>query len=105
VKLVGANALFARRHQEDGLKPHMQRDVAGLEDGADLDGEWLAALIALVSADPGTLAAHLADALDTATVGADRTVWPYASLDEPIRRSLIVEVLVGKDGRHGLSPC
>ena len=105
VQLVGADGLLARRHEEDGLKPDVQRDVAGLEDGPDLHGERFAALVALVGPDPGALAAHLADALDAAAVRADRTIGPDASLDEPIGGGLIVEVLVGKDGRHGLSPC
>jgi hypothetical protein len=37
----------------DRLKPHMQRNMARLEDGPNLDGEGLAAGIALVDADAG----------------------------------------------------
>lgn len=59
VKLVARNALLAGRHQEDCLEPKAHGDVAGLEDGPNLHGEGLAALVALVSADPGGLAAHL----------------------------------------------
>jgi hypothetical protein len=37
----------------------MQFDVARFKDGANLYGEWLAALVAFVSADPGGCAFHL----------------------------------------------
>ena len=39
------------------------RDVAILKNGPDLHGELFAALVALVKADAGALAAHLADAI------------------------------------------
>src|SRR3982750_4149361 len=42
VKLVRADALLARHHQEDRLKPEMQLDMAALKDGAHFDGEGLA---------------------------------------------------------------
>jgi hypothetical protein len=102
VQLVGADALLARRHQVDGLQPHVHGHMARLEDRAYLDREGLPALIALVGADPSALAAHLADALDAAAVRADGAVGPEAGLDEPIGGRLIVEVAVGENGRHGL---
>ena len=48
---------FDSSNQEHRLQPDVQRDVAALEDGADFDGEGLAALVALVEADAGGLAA------------------------------------------------
>ena len=51
--------------------------MAVLENGADLDGELLAALVAFPEADPGALALHFADALDAAAVRANRAFRPY----------------------------
>jgi len=66
--------------------------VRSLKDGADLDGEGLAALVALIGADAGGLAAHEADPLDAATMRADRAFGPDARLDVAIGRFLIVEM-------------
>ena len=55
VKLVAADARLAGRHQEHRLQPMAHRYVACLEHGANLHSERLAALVALVSADPGGL--------------------------------------------------
>ena len=41
-----------------------------------IHGEGLAALVALVNADAGALALHLADALDAAAMRANRAVRP-----------------------------
>ena len=59
VKLVAGDALLAAGQQIDGLQPQVQRDVALLEDGADLHAELLAAGVALVEADAGALPAIL----------------------------------------------
>ena len=67
--------------------------MAGLEHGAYLDGEGLPALIALVGADPGALAAHLADALDAAAMRADRALRPNAGLNPRIGGFFVVEML------------
>ena len=56
MKLVRADALLATRHQKDPLQPDIQLEVAGLENGADLDRERLAAVPALVDAKTGALA-------------------------------------------------
>src|SRR5256885_615465 len=79
-QLVRADALLAAGDQIHGLKPHMQRNLAALEDGAHADGEGLPALIALVEADTGRFAAHQADALDAAAMRASRAFRPHASL-------------------------
>lgn len=53
MQLIRADALLAGRHEENGLQPQVQRNVRGFKDGADLDGEGLAAGVALANADPG----------------------------------------------------
>ena len=98
LQLVRADALLARRNQEDGLQPDMHRDVTGLKYGSDLDGKGLAAVIALVSAYAGAFAAHLADALVSATVRAYRAIGPKVLFNELIGRFFVVEVRGGKDG-------
>jgi hypothetical protein len=50
--------------------------VAVFENGGDFDGELLAALVALPEADAGSLAAHLADPLDTPAMRANRAIGP-----------------------------
>ena len=95
VKLVAADAFLAGADQIDRLKQQVHRNVACLKDGTDLDREWLAALVALVSADPGGLAAHLADPFHAAAVRADRAVSPNALLYIRIRSFSIVELGAG----------
>src|SRR5580658_4164501 len=56
VKLIGADTLLAGRYEEDCLQPEVQRDMAVLEDGADLHGKGLAAGVALPNAKAGALA-------------------------------------------------
>src|SRR5258705_10514720 len=82
VKLVAANALLAGRHQEDRLQPMAHGDVAGFEDGANLHGEGLAALVALVSANAGALAAHLGNALHAAAMRAYAPIRPEPSFNQ-----------------------
>lgn len=60
------------------MQPQVHWDVAGFEGGIGLDGERLAAGIALVGTDPGGPAAELAGALGFAAVGAHTTVRPDA---------------------------
>ena len=69
-------------------------DVAGLEYGANLHGEGLAALVALISADPGGFAAHLGNTLYAAAMRANRTVGPNPSLYESVGGLFVVEVLI-----------
>ena len=98
MQLIGADALLAAGYQEDSLKPEIHRDMAGFENGANLDGKGLAAVIALVSAYAGTLAVHLADALHAATVGAYWATRPKMGLYELVSGLFIVKVFCGKNG-------
>src|SRR3569623_1828993 len=100
VKLVRADALLAARDQVHCLKPKVHGDVRGFKDGADLHGEGLTALVALVSANAGRLALHLADALHTPAMRADRTVRPDARLDISVGGFFVVEVRCGKGAAH-----
>src|ERR1700739_470495 len=51
-QLMAADALLARAEQERRLKPLVQRNVALLENSADLDGKLLAAGVTLFQTDP-----------------------------------------------------
>jgi len=75
-ELVAADTLLAGAKQVHRLQPDIHRDVAVLENGPDLDGELLPALVALPKPDTGRFAAHLADPLDTSTMGANRAFRP-----------------------------
>ena len=103
VQLVRANPLLAGADQEDRLQPDMKLDVAGLEDGPDFDGEWLAADIALVGAYAGALALQLADAFKGAAVRAYALFGPDPSLDKFICCFFVVEVGFREYG-HGFDP-
>lgn len=103
VKLIAADPLLRRAQQEDRLKPDMQLDVAGLEDGSNLDGEGLAAGIAFIDADTGALAAQRAALADRAAMGANPTVRPNVRLYEGVSGCLVVILGFGKNG-HRLSP-
>ena len=98
VQLVAANALFAGAHQVDRLQPDVHGNVAGLEKGADLYGEGLATLVALVRADPGGLATHLGHALALATLRASRSMWPNPRLNIGVSGFFVVKLGAGQDG-------
>ena len=55
-ELKGANALLGRSHELSGQHPLAEWDVGALHDGADGDGEGLAAVLALVDAGARALA-------------------------------------------------
>lgn len=80
------------------MEPYAHRDMAGLEDGSDLYGKWLAAVLALVHADAGALALHLAILLDATTVRANRTTRPDTGFRESIGGYAVMEVRGRKDG-------
>ena len=87
------------------MQPQAQRDMAGLEDGSDLDGEGFAAVVAFVGAYAGALATHLSDALHATAMRAYRPTRPKARLYEFIRGFFIMEVGGGKNGlAHDCSP-
>ena len=104
VQLVGTHAFLAGCHQVHRLQPDMQLDVAGLEYGADLDSERLAAGVALIDPDPGALALEWPAFVDDAAVRAWPTICPQPRLNEPIGGFFTVKMWGGKDGRHGVSP-
>jgi hypothetical protein len=102
MKLVAADTLFARAQQIHSLDPKPHWDVARFENGPYLYGELLAALVALVQADPGRVAAHLADALGAAAMRADRAVGPHMGFNPSVSRFLVVEGVGFDHGfRHG----
>src|SRR5262249_34295837 len=92
-KLVGADPLLRRRKQEHRLQPKPHRHVRGLEHGADLHGKGLAALVALVRADAGALAAHLGDAIHAAAMRADWAFRPHTGLYPVVGGLLVLKVL------------
>ena len=100
VKLVARKALLAPGDQIHRLKPDVHRNLAVLKDGADLDGERLAALIALPQARAGGLALELADALHAAAMRADGAIRPQPRLNVSVGRFFVVKVRGGKV-RHG----
>ena len=99
MQLVAADALLRSANQVDRLKPDVHLDVAGLENGPDLDGERPASLVALVCADAGGLAAHLGYALALATLGAGSAMRPDPRLNIVVCGLLIVKVW-GAEVRH-----
>src|SRR5207244_2172321 len=94
-----------RAQQEHRLKPDMQLNMAGLENGSDLDGEWLPAIVALIDADPGAFAAQCPTAINRTAMGANPTVRPDMSLYESVGGGFAMILRFRKNGRHGLSPC
>jgi hypothetical protein len=73
----------------------VERDARVLEHGADLDGELLAAIAALVESDPDALfdvRPDLADTAKGAAVRANRTFRPQYPLKESERRFVAVEL-------------
>jgi hypothetical protein len=104
VQLVGAHAFLAGTHQMHCLQPDMQLDVAGLEDGPDLDGERLAASVALIDPDAGAVTFQRSALVDNAAMRARAPVRPESPFHEPIGGFIAMEMCGGKDGRHGVSP-
>lgn len=98
LQLDAADTLLAGAKQVNGLQPRLQLDMAGLEDGAHLHGEGLTAGIALVEADPGGFAAHLADAIRTLAMEAYWSVWPEFALYERICGFFIMKVRDAENG-------
>ncbi len=103
-ELVGAHTLLAGAKQVHCLQPDMQFNMAGLEDGADLDSKGLAAGVAFVHPDAGALAPQWPALVDNAAVRTWPAIGPQPRLDEPIGGFFAMEMIGGKDGRHGVSP-
>jgi hypothetical protein len=104
MQLVGAHALLAGAQQVHCLQPDMQFDMAGLEDGADLDSEGFAAGVAFVDANAGALALQRPALVNDAAVRAWPAVGPQSPLDKPISGFFAVKMCGRKDGWHGVSP-
>jgi hypothetical protein len=105
LKLAGADPLLARAKQVDGLQPHSQRQVTILEDGSNLDGELLTAGIALVKSYASGFAREFADVLfGRAAMRANRASRPKARFNIGVSGLFVVEMIFGKNGRHGISP-
>ena len=83
-----------------GLQPQIQLDVARFKDGADLDGERLAARIALPNTHAGALTSQLAAVVDYAAVRAVATVRPKMLFDVIECSFFVVEVRGGKGAAH-----
>jgi hypothetical protein len=73
----------------------MQLDVAGFEDGADLDGKWFAAGITLVDADPGALALQRAAFVHDAAMQAETPIAPHMRLHEGV--GVFLAMVLGSD--------
>lgn len=94
-------------NEEDGLQPDVHRNVAVFENGADFDGERLAAVAALVDADPGGLAFQLCAVPDHAALGAHGAARPEAGFYELVGGFLVMEVRSREDGfviAHSTAP-
>lgn len=84
------------------MQPDSKRDMAILEDGADFNGEWLFAGVALVSADTGAFPAQLVHAMSFAAFRADGTVRPNAGFNPSIGSFLVMKMIAGKNGHDTL---
>lgn len=106
LKLTARNAFLARAKQMDRLQPETKRKMAILENGADLDGEGLAAAVALAEARTGGLAIQAANLVaNRPAMRADGTVGPEPGFDVLEGGSLGMEVIGGKDRiGHLLAP-
>ena len=93
LKLAGADAFLGRAHPEDRLEPVPHGGVAILEDGPDLHGEGLTALVALPEADPGGLAGEAPNpgGIAVPAVRADRAIRPQMGLDVLVSGGFVVE--------------
>ena len=65
MELVGANALLARRHKGERLKPDIQLDVAAFHDRLGGDAEILTALLGVAAPDARLLGAVMAPSRST----------------------------------------
>lgn len=94
MKLIRANAFLAGNHKEHRLKPKVHRHMAGLENSSNFYSKGLAALIALISADPGAFALHFGNAIKAAAMRANRAFGPYAGLYPSVCGLFFVEVFI-----------
>jgi hypothetical protein len=78
--------------------------MAGLEYGADFEGERLAAGVAFVDTDPSAIAFQWPALADDAAMRAWPTICPQPRFNEAVGRFFTVKVRGGKDGWYGISP-
>jgi hypothetical protein len=105
-ELIRAKALLRRTHKVDCLEPDMQRNVARLEDGSDLNGKGLPTSVALVIADTGALAVQRPRAINNPAMRAYATIRPDLCLDVGAGGALIAETgFVENESRDRLSLC
>ena len=71
-KLMSRDAFLARRHQTERQRPLVQRNMAGLHDGADRDRERLPAGVALIHAGAMRFALNERRLVDHAAMRANR---------------------------------
>lgn len=80
-------------------------DVTGLEHGADLHGERLPALVALIDPGPGAFCAHPADAFEADAMRANRSLRSDSSLDSDANSLFVMKALGGQNGRRVYNTC
>jgi hypothetical protein len=71
-ELIGAEAFLAAAKQVHSLKPNVHWHMTFFKDSPDFDGEWLAAGVALISANPSALA------FERATLIYNAAMWTRA---------------------------
>ncbi len=91
-QLVAGNTLLAGAHQESGLEPHVQLDMAALENRADRDAALLAAGVALIKAGAGGIAAHQLHPAFHLAMRADGAVRPNDALKLRVGGGFVLEV-------------
>src|SRR6185437_13044185 len=92
MKLGRTDALLAAANQMDRGQPVSHGDMAILENGADLDGEGLAAGVALVQPDPIGLALERARLPHHAAMRARAAILPKPRLNVGIGGGFVVEM-------------
>ena len=76
----------------NGLKPFVERDMTGLENGPDLHGELPPTMPALVKAYPMARTVELVPPLQAATMRANGTVRPQQAFQLGIGRVFVMKV-------------
>jgi hypothetical protein len=98
LELAGADALLRRAEQIDRLEPHPHRDVAGLEHGADLDGEGLATGVTLAEAETVSLAPQPTDLFaGRAAVRTDWAIGPQSRFDVFVSGFFAVKLVAARN--------
>jgi hypothetical protein len=95
MKLMGANALLAARHQHNGLQRLVQWNAGMLQNSPNLNGELALAVAAAPKAKADALCRvglHLCDASGAAAMRAHGTIRPKDALQILKRLFLIMEI-------------